>query len=154
MTERQDTPESEQGTQRGPDRRRRPTNPVSRYALIGRRRSFRRDEDRKRHIYVDRYGAGLFALLMILVILCTLDATLTIIHLPNQALQEFNPVMKFLLGYGGSWFFSIKYIVSALSIILLCIFNNVPLVRRVIILLIVLYSIILGNHLYLFLRSP
>jgi hypothetical protein len=63
------------------DRRKQPTPAISRFTLWGRRRAFRRKEDRERDGYVDQYSSGLFLLLILLVGSSILDALFTMIIL-------------------------------------------------------------------------
>jgi len=131
------------------DRRKKPTLPISRYAFQGRRHMVRREEDKETYVYVDRYGAKLFALLLFIMILCVADAYLTIINL-NLGAEEMNPFMDLLIQSSTRQFFWVKYILTAVSLVLLCIYKNKPLVRRVLVMLSVLYVLIIINHFFIY----
>ncbi len=131
------------------DRRRKPTEPSSRYMLSGRRRSIRRRADRKDHIYVDLYGHYLLFSLLLIILLSVLDAYFTIFHV-EQGAREINPLMDFLMGYGNIYFFAIKYILTALCIFLLCIYKNLLITRTIIVCTLLFYFTVFANHLFLF----
>ena len=131
------------------DRRKKPTLPISRYAFQGRRHMVRREEDKETYVYVDRYGAKLFGLLIFIIILCVADAHLTILNL-NLGAEEMNPFMDLLIQSSTRQFFWVKYILTAASLVLLCIYKNKPLVRRVLVMLSMLYVLIIINHFFIY----
>ncbi len=104
--------------ERGADRRRKPTNPLSLSSLFGSRRSFRRAQDRELHYYVDRYGSKSVAVLLAAVLLSTLDALITL-HLVSVGGEEINPLMDFLLGLGPAPFLAIKFAITGTSLLVL-----------------------------------
>ena len=59
--------------------------------------------------------------------------------------------MNFLIGYGNIYFFTIKYILTVLSLILLCIYKNLLIARTIIICIFSFYLIVFANHIYLIL---
>ena len=65
------------------DRRKKPTKGLSRYTFFGRRRTFRRKTDQERGGYTDRYSAGLFFLLILIIGLNILDSFFTMIILDH-----------------------------------------------------------------------
>lgn len=132
------------------DRRQRPTSPFSTYVFLGRRRSIRRKTDRKTHIYVDLYGHYLLLALLLIILLSVLDAYFTIFHVERGA-REINPLMNFLMGYGNTYFFIIKYILTALGLILLCIYKSLLLSRTIIVCLLFFYLTVFANHVFLIL---
>jgi hypothetical protein len=81
------------------DRRQTPTKPLSRYMFCGRRQSIRRRDDRKRHVYVDRYDTKLLVYMLLIILLSVLDACFTIYHLSRGA-KEINPLMDTLIKQG------------------------------------------------------
>ena len=133
-----------------PDRRTKPTPILSRYSLRGRRRDVRRDEDRKRHIYVDQYSLGFFLLLMAILLLGTADAFLTLHHVYVNNAEELNPIMDFFLGIGPKIFFNVKYVLTALCLTVLCLHKNLPIVKYLLGVVFLIYFVIVLNHLYLF----
>jgi len=133
-----------------PDRRNKPTPILSKYTLRGRRRDVRRDEDRRRHIYVDQYSLRFFLLLMAILLLGTADAFLTLHHVHVNNAEELNPIMDFFLGIGPKIFFNVKYILTALCLTVLCLHKNLPIVKYLLGVVFLIYFVIVLNHLYLF----
>ncbi len=133
------------------DRRQKPTKPFSRYVLFGSRRSVRRRKDRKTHMYVDLYGHYLLLSLLLIILLSIFDAYFTIFHVERGA-REINPFMNFLIGYGNIYFFAIKYILTALGLLVLCIYKNLLVARTIIIGILFFYLTVFANHIFLFLR--
>lgn len=129
------------------DRRQEPTKPFSRYVFSGRRQSIRRWTDRKTHLYVDRYGHGLFVTLLLFVLLSVLDAYFTI-FLVERGAQEINPLMNFLIDHGYMSFFVVKYVLTALAVFVFCICKNHFLTRVGIVSTLFLYFLVLTNHLF------
>ena len=132
------------------DRRRKATPIFSKYTIFGRRKGFRRAEDTKQYIYVDKYGIRLFVLLMAILVLGTADALLTLYHVYVNDAVEMNPIMDFFLGVSPEVFFHVKYVVTALCLVVLCLHKNVPLVKYVLTSVFVLYLVIVFNHIYMF----
>lgn len=116
--------------------------------LSGRRRTIRRKADRKTHFYVDLYGHRLLLTLLVIILLCVFDAYFTIFHLEKGA-REINPFMDFLLGYGNIYFFATKYILTALGILLLCIYKNLLFVKILIVSIVFLYLTVFTHHILL-----
>ena len=133
-----------------PDRRRKPTPVLSRYSLAGRRKAVRREEDRKRHIYVDQYSLRFFVLLLAILLLGTADAFLTLYHVHVNNAEELNPIMDFFLGVSPKLFFNVKYILTALCLTVLCLHKNLPIVRYLLGVVLLIYFVIVLNHIYLF----
>ena len=133
-----------------PDRRNKPTPILSKYSLRGRRRDVRRDEDRRRHIYVDQYSLRFFLLLMAILLLGTADAFLTLHHVHVNNAEELNPIMDFFLGIGPKIFFNVKYVLTALCLTVLCLHKNLPIVKYLLGVVFLIYFVIVLNHLYLF----
>ncbi len=140
---------SEKDKRRVRDRRQKPTKPFSKYMLLGRRRSIRRRTDRKTHMYVDLYGHYLLLTLLLIILLSIFDAYFTIFHVERGA-REINPFMDFLIGYGNIYFFAIKYILTALGLLVLCIYKTLLIARAIIICIFFFYLTVFANHLFLF----
>jgi hypothetical protein len=133
-----------------PDRRTNPTPILSRYSLGGKRRGVRREEDRKRHIYVDQYSLRFFVLLLAILLLGTADAFLTLYHVHVNNAEELNPIMDFFLGVSPKLFFNVKYVLTAICLTVLCLHKNLPIVKYLLGVVLIIYFVILLNHLYLF----
>jgi len=112
------------------DRRRRPTQGLSKFILQGQRTSFRRDEDRGAGGYVDRYGPGLLFLLVLILGLNVLDAFLTMMILEDGG-WEMNPVVDFAIQLYGDRFWVWKFVTVSLPLILLCLHSKFRLVMLV-----------------------
>jgi hypothetical protein len=119
--------------------------------LLGRRRTIRRGGDRKTNVYVDLYGHYILLFLLLIVLLSIFDAYFTIFHV-EQGAQEINPFMNFLIGRGTITFFVIKYILTALGIVLLCIYQSLPVTRTIIVCVFFFYLTVFANHIFLILR--
>ena len=91
--------------------------------VFGRRQAVRRQVDRETHPYVDRYGNKLLIALVLILLLSVLDAYFTIFHLERGAL-EINPFMNYLIGHGYLCFFTVKYLLTALAIFVLCVYKS------------------------------
>ncbi len=92
---------------RGADRR---TNNKARlkYLLFnGRRERLRRDEDRGKVFFFDRYNQKLFLAITVILLLSILDALLTLIVIARGA-TELNPVMAYFLEYGALTFHPVQ----------------------------------------------
>ena len=131
------------------DRRRRPTPMLSRYTFRGRRTAVRREEDRKGNVYVDRFGRPLLLLLAFILLLGTADALLTLYLVGVHDAQEMNPVMDFFLGKSPHLFFHVKFWVTICCLLLLCFHKNLPVVKHILAAVLILYTIIVLNHIYI-----
>jgi hypothetical protein len=131
------------------DRRKRPTNPFSLRAFKGRRKTIRRKEDRRRNPYVDRYSPHVFLLVLLILLLGAADGLLTISHVSSGA-RELNPLMERLLHKGPYTFFTVKYALFALSVVILVVYWHHPVVRTAMIALALVYGAVFLNHIYLF----
>jgi hypothetical protein len=113
------------------DRRVRPTAPLSRYTIRGRRRTFRRKEDQKRQSYVDRYGSGLLFLLTWVAGLNVLDALLTMMILDDGG-WEANPVVRSVIRLYGDGFWIWKFGMVSVPLILLCLHSKFRMVLTIV----------------------
>lgn len=153
MTETKTTvppPEQEDAEQRrGGDRRKKPTNPFSLYAFKGRRRTIRRQEDRRTHPYVDQYSPRFFLFCLFLLLLVVADGLLTIWHTSHGA-RELNPFMDSLLKLSNNTFFLVKYALSGVCVLVLAMFRHHPLTIAIMIFITVIYGAVFINHIYLY----
>jgi len=130
------------------DRRRRPTPGISRFALWGRRRTFRRKEDQEKGGYIDYYHSGLLILLTLAVGLTVLDAFFTMIILDDGG-WEINPVVRSVIQLYGHKFWIWKFLIVSISLTLLCIHSKFRFVTPVILgvitvsVLVILYQILI-----------
>jgi len=90
----------------------------------GRRQGIRREEDRDRIFFFDRYNPKLFAAIAAILMLSIFDALLTLILL-SKGSSELNPVMAYFLSHGLLTFIVVKYLLTSLGVAVLLIFKNV-----------------------------
>jgi len=132
------------------DRRKKSTNPFSFHAFKGRRRTIRRKEDRRYSPYVEQYNPRVLLLVGAILLLGVADGLLTISHVSAGA-RELNPLMEYLLDKGPYTFFTVKYALFALSVVILVVYWHHPVVRTIMVALAVVYGVVFLNHIYLFL---
>jgi Domain of unknown function (DUF5658) len=130
------------------DRRKQPTPGLSTFTLWGQRRAFRREEDKKRGGYVDRYSSGLLFLLISVVGLNVLDALFTMMILEDGG-WEVNPVVRSVILVYGDGFWVWKFAIVSVPLILLCLHSRFRLVIPIILgigsisIIVILYQILL-----------
>ncbi len=130
------------------DRRKKPTSLLSWHTFLGRRRGFRRESDREKGGYTDRYSFRLFLLFASILCLNIVDVFLTntIIY---QKGWKLNPMIRSVMEINGErlWFWKFAIISFALS--LLCLHIHFKPVKTIIVILssiyvlVILYQIIL-----------
>ena len=79
--------------------------------------------EHRRAYFVDRFSATLFVQIIAVLILCVVDAVLTL-ALIHRGGEEFNPLMGCLLAHGMRPFLIGKYVLTAVGLPLLLIFKN------------------------------
>ncbi len=133
------------------DRRQKPTPLLSKYTLWGRRRSFRRKEDRERGGYVDRYHPGILFLLILVAGLNILDAFFTLIILDHGG-WELNPVVYSVINILGDNFWIWKFGLVSLSLVLLCLHSKFKVVKILIFFITTIYLGVLFYHIRIILN--
>ncbi len=108
----------------GKDRRRNCKAQFKYFLVNGRREMARRDEDRTRSFFFDRYNQRMFAAITAILMLSIFDALLTLI-LIERGSSELNPVMAYFLEHGPMSFIVAKYLLTSLGVVILLIFKNV-----------------------------
>jgi hypothetical protein len=132
------------------DRRRRTTPFISRYTLTGgRRRTVRRITDRGRHILVDFYSPRLMVALLAVLVFNYIDSYMTLTLLQKGLVFEANPFMSFHLENGISPFVINKGLITAASLIILCIFKNFKFARIGLALSLIAYGSIVVYEFYI-----
>ena len=111
----------------GQDRRKRLTS-WRQMMFYGQRQTIRREVDRQRLIWVDKYSPALFILILIVVLLSMADAILTL-FLVNRGATEINPIMAYCLSLGPSMFVLVKYALTCISVLVLLVLSNVFIFR-------------------------
>lgn len=133
------------------DRRRGPTPIISRFTFWGgRRKKARREGDKKDHIFVDLYSTRLLIAILFLLTMSCLDAFLTLELINKGVVYEANPVMAFLLDKGVFEFSLVKFVITSLSLIVICLLKNVKITRICLPVTIKIYMIVIIYELYLY----
>ncbi|MBI3561780.1 MAG: hypothetical protein HY080_08700 [Gammaproteobacteria bacterium] len=68
--------------------------------------------------YSDEYSLFISCVALTTIVLCTVDAVLTL-RLIEQGLYEFNPVAAWLLQQGVVWFFTLKFLITAVGVVVI-----------------------------------
>ena len=110
------------------DRRLASTKTFSSYTLRGRRKRARRGEEAENY-YVDRYELRYLFLITSILILCFLDAFLTVILLQLGA-EELNPFMLIFIEKDVVLSMVVKYVITAVSLICILIHKNFRIFRN------------------------
>ena len=105
------------------DRRRQPTVGLSRYVFFGQRKGLRRRTDQEKGDYIDRYGPGLFFILVSIIGLNVLDSLLTMMILELGG-RELNPVVLSVMGLCGEKFWVWKFAIVSICMVLLCLHSR------------------------------
>ncbi len=122
------------------DRRKRSTPCLSKYTISGgRRRTVRRKEDKRKHIFVDHYGPRLFVTLLLLLSLSMLDAYFTLALVKENVVAEANPIMATYLEHGDMTFLLEKFLFTSAAVLIFCVFNHFCLTRISLALAIIIY---------------
>ena len=108
----------------GQDRRQKRKADFRYFFINGRRESARREEDKTRIFFFDRYNQRIFTAITAILMLSIFDALLTLI-LIERGSSELNPVMAFFLEYGPLRFIIAKYLLTSFGVVVLLIFKNV-----------------------------
>ncbi len=133
-----------------PDRRKRPTYLLSKYTLIwGRRRGVRRRTEKKKHIFVDLYSPLLLIVILSILLFSCADIFFTLELMKKGVITEANPSMAFHLENGTLSFIFNKFLITAVSLIILCLFKNNYIARFGLSFSIVVYMAIVTYQLYL-----
>lgn len=111
------------------DRRSRPTPPISRHSIFGRRKGNRRISDKESY-YVDWYESRYLILIVSILILCILDVYMTIKILQIGG-KELNPVMLLLMQKQPALSLVLKYLITAACLIFLLIHKNFKVFGRI-----------------------
>ena len=112
----------------GGDRRNRSFNFLRRPFSPGRRRMLRRKTDRRRFFLFDYYSPKLFYAIVLVLMLSVTDALLTL-WLVDEGARELNPVMAYFLAFGPNIFLLSKYLMTAVSVVIVVLFNYITFQR-------------------------
>jgi hypothetical protein len=116
---------------RGPDRRKSPALLSDwKWALRGRRRHERRRGDVGR-VHLDRYEPILLFLAVGILLLSSMDAAFTLALLKRGAVEEANPLMRFLIEHDVQVFINVKSVLTATGLVFMVICSRMALLKRV-----------------------
>lgn len=133
---------------RAADRRSRSTPMISRFTILGGRRTGDRRSGGIASVYVDLYEPWLAAALVAIGALCAVDAVFTLLYLQKGG-TEANPLMDRVIQWGPRSFILFKCGVTNLGLAVLCLHKNFRHVKSVIVALLFVYSALFVYHLYL-----
>jgi len=139
-----------------PDRRKRPTPPISRYLFRGRRRD---PGPAGLNHYVDRPPAAGWFCALILILLSTLDALFSLRLFDNHNFHEMNPLLHLGLQHSDGAFLAIKLGLTLVAVFVLLLHWNFVIAKRrvrvvwLIATLIIAYSCIVIYEIALLLSS-
>jgi len=106
----------EKRTNKGSDRRQRPTSALSSFLFSGRRRGPRRSTDPQSNYYSDvPSGAALLTVALIFT-LSLLDGFLSLRLFALEKSQELNPLLSLMLSHSNSTFVAFKFALSSVSL--------------------------------------
>jgi len=108
----------------GTDRRSHDVPEIKSLFIYGRRKKFRRQDDKYKISYFDQYSSAIFVAIVLILLLSIIDALLTLFLIDHGA-SEINPIMAYFLKFGPFTFMSVKYFLTCYSVIILLIFNNI-----------------------------
>jgi hypothetical protein len=108
----------------GNDRRKQTGITVRMLIGDGNRTTIRRQDDQGHIFLVDQYSPVLFVTIVGILLLCVIDAILTLFLL-NHGAYETNPIMAYLLNIGPYAFFIPKFVLTIVATICLFMFRSV-----------------------------
>ena len=135
------------------ERRRIKTFPPPRYLLFGRRKTVRRASDLHGKYFTDYRRPGLSALIIFIIIMCVLDYGFTLAHL-NRGAVELNPLMAMAIDISDSYFFLIKYLITAVGLFVLYLCKDFFPIHEVLFAISILYSSLILYHIAGFYSMP
>ena len=104
--------------------RRKTARPVIRSLYRGGKREIiRRREERNIIFWADRYSQTLFGAILLILFFSVLDGLLTLFLIDHGA-KELNPVMAYYLDVGPYAFFSVKYLLTSVAVVILLLCQN------------------------------
>lgn len=132
------------------DRRRFPTPIFSRYTISGgKRKTIRRFDDKRSHLFVDLYSTRLLVVILAVFLLSCLDAFLTLSLIYDGKAIEANPIMAYFLSYGVLPFTAAKFLITAAALIILCLSKNMRITRIGLPMAVKIYILIVAYEVFL-----
>ena len=99
---------------------------------------------------MDLYSTRLLIAVLTLLCLSCLDAYLTLVLISKGKVVEANPIMAYFLNMGIMPFTTIKFSITAISVVIMCLLKNVSITRISLPLAIKIYLLIIAYGCYLF----
>ncbi len=136
------------------DRRKRTILPLKYLLFGGKRKTIRRREDQNKLIILDNHNYRFGILAIIILILSVMDGLLTL-NLIELGAFEINPIVSTLVSINPYLFIFIKYLVTAVGIVILILFNNYRSkifgmrVAKLLSIYAIFYIFVIGYELYL-----
>lgn len=105
--------------------RRKTARPVVRYLYRGgKREMIRRRKEGNIIFLADRYSQTLFGAIILILFFSAVDGLLTLFLIDHNA-TELNPVMAYYLNVGPYAFFSVKYLLTSVAVVVLLLYRDV-----------------------------
>jgi hypothetical protein len=130
------------------DRRKKPTPMLSWHTFLGQRRGFRRESDREKGGYTDRYSLRLFFLFISILCLNIVDVFLTN-TIVNRKGWKLNPMIRSVMEINGERFWIWKFAIISVALIFLCLHINFKPVKTIIVVLSSIYFLIILYQIFL-----
>jgi hypothetical protein len=121
----------------------------SRYSFLGGRRRGIRREDEREGAFVDLYGPGILAIVLLVVGLNIFDSFFTLVYLQRGGLEA-NPIVQLLLDQGMATFVLVKNLVIGFALCMLCVCKNFSYARLGLQIAIWVYSLLAVYHIFLY----
>lgn len=107
----------------GIDRRGRKIPDIKSLFVKGRRERIRRQADRHKFFFFDRYSARLLAIILLILLLSVIDSFFTL-FLTGHGAEELNPIMAYFLNLSPWAFIGVKYLLTSIGVTVLLIFHS------------------------------
>lgn len=130
------------------ERRKQPTQGLSRYTFFGRRKGFVGDYDHEKAGYIDFYSPKLFIVLVAILGLNILDVILTMFILDHRG-YELNPVVQSAIDVYGERFWMWKYGIVSSCLLLLCLHIKFKGIKTIIVFIFFIYFAVVLYQIFL-----
>jgi hypothetical protein len=141
-------PEPSAEQRSGSDRRRLPTTVWDAIFCGGQRAMVRREPERQRPHFVDRFPPTTLVWILLLLVFTVADGLLTL-ELIEAGYHELNPIMHYFLVKGPAYFVIGKYVLAAAGLPILVLFGNRSRIKYVVPIFVSLYAALITYQLLL-----
>ena len=131
-----------------PDRRRMPTGMWESIFVGGERRHARRECERRRPHFLDRFSAMTLTWVLLLLSFSAIDALFTL-DLIEAGCHEANPVLRYLFAKGPGYFLIGKYALTASGLPVLVLFSAHRFIGYLLPIFVSLYAVLIAYQLLL-----